>query len=48
MRKTKEDTQVTKDQILQSAFECFASEGYDWTTIDKVAERVGLSRGTIY
>lgn len=48
MRKTKEDTQVTKNQILQGAFECFASKGYDWTTIDRVAEQVGLSRGTIY
>ena len=37
MRKTKEDTQITKDQILRGSFECFANRGYDWTTIERVA-----------
>ena len=48
MRKTKEDTQITKDQILRGSFECFANRGYDWTTIERVAKQVGVSRGTIY
>lgn len=48
MRKTKEDTQITKNQILRGAFECFANRGYDWTTIERVAKQVGVSRGTIY
>ena len=43
MRKTKEDTQITKDQILRGSFECFANRGYDWTTIERVAKQVGVS-----
>lgn len=48
MRKTKENTQITKDQILEGAVRCFSEKGYDWTTIERVAKAVGVSRGTVY
>jgi AcrR family transcriptional regulator len=48
MRKTKEDLLITKEQILDGAFRCFSERGYDWTTIDKVAKAIGMSRGTVY
>jgi AcrR family transcriptional regulator len=35
-------------EILQAAFEEFSRQGYAGTTLDRVAERAGVTKGTIY
>ncbi|MCE0767727.1 TetR/AcrR family transcriptional regulator [Pseudonocardia kujensis] len=39
---------VTRQRIIQSASELFAEVGYTATTLEDVASRAGVSRGTIY
>jgi AcrR family transcriptional regulator len=34
--------------ILEAAFEAFAENGYDGTTMDEIVKRSGLSKGTLY
>lgn len=38
----------TRERILDSAAECFARRGYKKTSIDSVAERAGVGKGTVY
>jgi AcrR family transcriptional regulator len=38
----------TKDKILQAALEVFAEKGFYVATVDEVAERAGLGKGTLY
>ena len=35
-------------QILDAAFEEFVKQGYSATRLEDVAERVGVTKGTIY
>jgi AcrR family transcriptional regulator len=50
------DTQVgagsavldTRARIAASAFELFAAQGYDGTTVDAIAERAGIARRTFF
>lgn len=42
---SKEDSRVL---ILQAAFEAFAENGYDATSMDDIVNRSGLSKGTLY
>src|SRR5579864_8386623 len=35
-------------EILEAAFEEFSRNGYAATTLDQVAERAGVTKGTIY
>jgi AcrR family transcriptional regulator len=37
-----------RDRILEAALEVFAEKGYDRTTIDDIAKRAGVGKGTIY
>jgi len=39
---------VTQERILRSAAECFTRFGFKKTSIDAVAERAGVAKGTIY
>jgi AcrR family transcriptional regulator len=39
---------VTQERILRSAAECFARFGFKKTSIDAVAERAGVAKGTVY
>jgi AcrR family transcriptional regulator len=34
--------------ILEGALDCFASKGYQGTTIDDIAQELGISKGAIY
>ncbi|BDY26661.1 MULTISPECIES: TetR/AcrR family transcriptional regulator [Mycolicibacterium] len=43
-----ERTRATIDQILVVARESFASDGYDNTFVDNVAERAGMTKGALY
>ncbi len=35
-------------QILEAAYRAFARDGYHHTTMDKIAQRVGVTKGTLY
>src|SRR6478736_950770 len=39
---------VTQDRILRSAAECFGRFGYKKTSVDAVAEKAGVAKGTVY
>jgi AcrR family transcriptional regulator len=38
----------TRARIAASAFELFAAQGYDGTTVDAIAERAGIARRTFF
>lgn len=38
----------TREQIIDAAFELFAQEGYNQTSISSVAKKAGVSKGLIY
>ncbi|MCD6118163.1 TetR/AcrR family transcriptional regulator [bacterium] len=46
-RKAKEKSERIQD-IVDSAMELFAEKGFHEVTMDMIAERVGLSKGTLY
>lgn len=48
MRKSKEDTQLTREKIIESAFESFFELGYAETSLSLIAEDAGMTRGAIY
>ncbi len=35
-------------EILEAAYKAFARDGYHHTTMDKIAQRVGVTKGTLY
>jgi len=47
-RKTKEDAQKTRDQILDAAEHVFYRNGFTITTMAEIAEGAKLSRGAVY
>lgn len=47
-RKTKEDAQKTRDQILDAAEHVFYRNGFTITTMAEIAEAAQLSRGAVY
>jgi TetR/AcrR family transcriptional regulator, acrAB operon repressor len=47
-RKTKEETQATRDGILDAAEACFHELGVAGTTLEKIGARAGFSRGAVY
>ena len=48
MRRTKEDTQITKEKLIESAFESFFELGYAETSLAQIAQNAGMTRGAIY
>lgn len=48
LRKTKEDAQKTKEQILKTALDVFSKKGYQSTTLEDIAKAAGVTRGAIY
>ena len=48
MRKSKEDTQLTREKIIESAFESFFELGYAETSLSLIAENAVMTRGAIY
>lgn len=48
MRRTKEDTEKTRESILEAATELFATKGYTKTTLGNVAQKAGVTRGAVY
>lgn len=47
-RKTKEDTEATREGILDAAEVCFLQEGVFRTTLEQIAARAGYTRGAVY
>jgi AcrR family transcriptional regulator len=43
-----DEIQERGDRILQAAGELFALYGYDKTTVDEIAQKAGVAKGTIY
>lgn len=48
MRRTKEDAEITKENILMSAMNLFFEKGYSKTTFDEIAKRINLTKGAVY
>ncbi|MBQ23712.1 TetR family transcriptional regulator [Alcanivorax sp.] len=48
MRRTKEDAEKTRQQIIHSALSLFSQNGYTNTTLANIAAHAGFSRGPIY
>jgi len=47
-RKTKEDTQATREGILDAAESCFHEHGVARTTLEMIGSRAGYTRGAVY
>ena len=47
-RPTKARAAAIPDAILAAAFEAFSDSGYDAATMEGIAERAGVSKGTLY
>ncbi len=47
-RRTKEDAQATRQQLLQAAQRVFAEKGVSRTSLQDIAQAAGASRGAIY
>ncbi|MDR3322585.1 MAG: TetR family transcriptional regulator [Zoogloeaceae bacterium] len=48
MRKTKEDTLITHNRILDAAVELFGRQGVSHTSLNDIALQAGVTRGAIY
>lgn len=48
MRRTKEEAEQTRQDVLAAALRVFSEKGYAAATLNEVAERAGVTRGAIY
>ena len=48
VRKTKEDTEKTIDDLLDSAISLFIKQGYSAVTLEQIATKIGMTRGAFY
>ncbi|MFE8070343.1 TetR family transcriptional regulator [Marinobacteraceae bacterium S3BR75-40.1] len=48
MRRTKEDAEKTRQTVLDAALNLFSRDGYSLTTLKRIADEAGFSRGPIY
>lgn len=48
MRRTKEDSELTRTAILDAAERAFCEKGYAVTTIDGISRAAGVTRGAFY
>lgn len=47
-RRTKEEAEKTREEILYSALDIFYEKGYSKTTFDEIAKRINLTKGAVY
>lgn len=47
-RRTKEDAQETREDILDAAEDCFLERGLSRTSLEAIAARAGVTRGAVY
>ena len=48
MRKTKEEAEITREQLLKKALALFSKKGYAATTLQDIATEAEVTRGAIY
>lgn len=48
MRKTKEDTEASRQSIIKAAKRIFSEKGYSATKLEDIGKSVGMTRGVIY
>lgn len=48
MRKTKEEAQKTREQLMQSALDTFLEHGVARTSLAAIARNAGVTRGALY
>lgn len=48
MKRTKEDAEITKQDLLEAAFREFLEKGYLKTKLEEIAARAGVTRGALY
>ena len=48
MRKTKEDAEKTKADIIEAAIGLFEDAGFEKTSMEAIAQKAGVTRGAIY
>lgn len=48
MRKTKEDAELTRQQLLKAAFQLFLENSYDRTSLEEICKRAEVTRGAAY
>ena len=48
VRKTKEEAQLTRQQIIDAAREVFLKAGVNRTTLQDIAKQAGVTRGAVY
>ncbi len=48
VRKSKEDAELTRERIINSAREVFLSKGVSRTTLEQIACHAGVTRGAVY
>lgn len=48
VRKTKEEAQLTRQQIIDAAREVFLRHGVNRTTLQDIAKQAGVTRGAVY
>ncbi len=47
-RRSKEDAEKTREQILHAALDVFTEKGYSMATFVDIAEKIGLTKGAVY
>ena len=47
-RRTKEEAEQTKTDIIYAGLELFSAKGYSKTTFDDIAKQIGATKGAIY
>jgi TetR/AcrR family acrAB operon transcriptional repressor len=48
MRRTKEEAEITKQNLLQAALEVFSRMGYSATRVEDIARQADVTTGAIY
>lgn len=48
MRRTKQEAQLTRQRIMESAFELFLENGFENTSLEQICREAGITRGAAY
>lgn len=48
MKKTKEEAELTRTNILKAGMQVFLRKGFAASTIDDIAQEIGMTRGAVY
>ena len=47
-RRTNEQAQQTRENILRGALDVFSEKGFSRSTLSDIAKRIGMTRGAVY